>query len=425
LEDLSGVYNKYASKVTKDIINQDKNVFELGKRNGKLYGLANTAGSSAIDNPPMLYIREDWRKKLKLPEPKTMNDFFKIADAFVNKDPDGNGKKDTYALAITKTLDRGDGGSGIQGFAGVQGFANAYHAYFSTWIKDSSGKIVYGSIQPQVKTVLQKLQDMYKNGLIDKEFAVKDMMKASEGVVSSKVGMEFGLMWNPYFPLQTSLQNDKKAQWKAYPVPTADGKPVKVTTAVSAANFWVVRKGFKNPEAVVKMLNLFTEKFWGKTSDNNLSNGDGVNFVPFKYALPQVWPALKNVNAHNNVVVAVKSNDPSRLNPEEKGYYDKIQAYLKKGDVQAGWGTNAIFGQNSTYDVIASYLKNNSYLYNEFHNVPTPTMIDKGSTLDKMENETFIKIIMGAPISEFDTFVKNWKSLGGDDITKEMNSSAK
>ena len=39
-----------------------------------------------------------------------------------------------------------------------------------------------------------------------------------------------------------------------------------------------------------------------------------------------------------------------------------------------------------------------------------------------MEEETFAKIIMGkADISEFDTFVENWKNQGGDQILKEIN----
>ena len=42
--------------------------------------------------------------------------------------------------------------------------------------------------------------------------------------------------------------------------------------------------------------------------------------------------------------------------------------------------------------------------------------------LKKMEEETFAKIIMGkADISEFDTFVENWKNQGGDQILKEIN----
>jgi len=66
--------------------------------------------------------------------------------------------------------------------------------------------------------------------------------------------------------------------------------------------------------------------------------------------------------------------------------------------------------------------KKKLYKYNEFYGAPTQTMIDKGATLAKMQNETFLKIIMGkAPIEEFDAFVDQWKRLGGDQITKEVN----
>ena len=50
------------------------------------------------------------------------------------------------------------------------------------------------------------------------------------------------------------------------------------------------------------------------------------------------------------------------------------------------------------------------------------TMVERQATLEQMEKEAFIKIIMGAaPIDEFDTFVNNWYQLGGQDITNEVN----
>jgi putative aldouronate transport system substrate-binding protein len=41
--------------------------------------------------------------------------------------------------------------------------------------------------------------------------------------------------------------------------------------------------------------------------------------------------------------------------------------------------------------------------------------------LEKLEKETITKIIMGAPLSEFDKMVDSWNKLGGEAITKEMN----
>ena len=60
-------------------------------------------------------------------------------------------------------------------------------------------------------------------------------------------------------------------------------------------------------------------------------------------------------------------------------------------------------------------------VYNAY-NGQTETMETKWANLKKMEEETFAKIIMGkADISEFDTFVENWKNQGGDQILKEIN----
>ncbi|MNI41254.1 hypothetical protein D3C76_363030 [compost metagenome] len=51
----------------------------------------------------------------------------------------------------------------------------------------------------------------------------------------------------------------------------------------------------------------------------------------------------------------------------------------------------------------------------------TRTMDEKWAKLEKLENETFLSIIVGdLPVSAFDDFVEEWKRLGGDQITGEV-----
>ncbi|NLV68577.1 MAG: hypothetical protein GXY14_12980, partial [Spirochaetes bacterium] len=64
----------------------------------------------------------------------------------------------------------------------------------------------------------------------------------------------------------------------------------------------------------------------------------------------------------------------------------------------------------------------NDYLYDQFYGSLTPTMIEKKASLESMEDEVFAKIIMGQDINSFDKFVEDWKSLGGNEITKEVNA---
>jgi multiple sugar transport system substrate-binding protein len=68
---------------------------------GKYYAVPFNAQAFAI------LIRADWRKKLGLAEPKTWDDLVAIGDAFANKDPDGNGKKDTSGFVIPGATQRG------------------------------------------------------------------------------------------------------------------------------------------------------------------------------------------------------------------------------------------------------------------------------------------------------------------------------
>ncbi len=61
--------------------------------NGKMYGLPDPGTIPHIDG---LVIRQDWLDKLGLKAPTTLDEFLTVAKAFTEKDPDGNGKNDTY-----------------------------------------------------------------------------------------------------------------------------------------------------------------------------------------------------------------------------------------------------------------------------------------------------------------------------------------
>jgi multiple sugar transport system substrate-binding protein len=55
----------------------------------------------------VLLIRSDWLSKLNLQAPKTWDDVVSVAKAFTTQDPDGNGKADTYGLAVPGSTTRG------------------------------------------------------------------------------------------------------------------------------------------------------------------------------------------------------------------------------------------------------------------------------------------------------------------------------
>lgn len=68
---------------------------------GKTYAVPTSAQAFA------LFVRRDWREKLEMPQPKSWADMAALAKAFTDKDPDGNGKKDTYGFILPGSTTRG------------------------------------------------------------------------------------------------------------------------------------------------------------------------------------------------------------------------------------------------------------------------------------------------------------------------------
>jgi len=414
LYDLTDLYEQYATPLTKSILQQDQKAFDTAKIDGKLMAIPKTA--SAVDGLPVLHIRTDWLEKLGLPEPKTMQDVLNIAEAFVTKDPDGNGKPDTIGLGLTKTFLSDN-------HFGTSGFFSGFHAYPQKWVKDDSGSLAYGSIQPGAKAGLQMLQEMYKKGLLDKEFGVKDRAKVTESVASGKLGMFYGGMSAPGSVIQDNVTNDPNAEWKSFQIVSADEVKATPIGKVPVQLYYAVSKKSKHPEAIMKLLNFSMEGFAPDAPANSPFGVSPTGVPVYLYNLIGPEPAMKNLNAHHNIVQALSSNDPSKLSSEEKGYYDRIVKF--NGGDRKEWGQARIFGTPSTFDVIDQYVKDDNYILDAFYGGSTPTMVEKLASLQKMEEEVFTKIIMGQSLDTFDKFVADWKKLGGDDITKEVNEWAK
>lgn len=419
--DLTDLYNKYMAPYSKEVLTSDGGIGQKKAIvDGKMMGIGDTF--TVHDGDAMLWIRNDWLKKLNLSAPKTMNDLIKVAYAFTKDDPDGNGKADTYGLAATKAI--------FGNWPGLDGFFNSYHAYHDIWVKDSSGSLVYGDILPEMKAALGQLQQFYKDGVLNKEFAIKDEGKVAEDITAGKVGMFYEAFPAPLWPLQDAMNKDSKADWSAYPLTSIDDKPALCNESTSGGDFYVVSNKCKNPEAVIKLINLYFKNAWGPDAKSEIYNTDAKG-TPF-CAYPPVFiqPADKNLKASEAVIEAMKNNDPSKLNNEQKTYYDASVSYRDTKDIK-NWGQWGVFASRNGADgynaleLDSYYIQNNLIMLDSYYGLPSDNYLAKKTNADKVIDEGFTKIIMGsAPLSDFDKIVDQWKKVGGDDITKEVNDWA-
>lgn len=415
LADLTEAYDYLLPELKKMYEEDVPEVIDSVKRDGKLLALPTAANK--FEAAQRLYIRKDWLEKLNLEVPTNYDELVKVAEAFVKEDPDGNGKADTIGLALHKNITWG-------GSFGSMPFFEMFHAYPGRWLKDDSGNIYDGTTTPEVKNALAAYQDLYNRGIIDKEFATKDDGMVVEDIIAGKIGMVFGEWWIPEWPLGITVTEVEGSDWVPIAVPSSDDKPaLPAVERVAHNGFNAVSKTSKNPEAAVKLINLFYDAFYNADAAEKYGdlvkpeNGFFHNFVPQK-----LWDVMASTDEFWRNNEAIKTRDPSKLPPRElNNHYVRSVALLDEGD-KSGWGIyNCMVADDSGYSYVAELAEKKNVIYNEFYGAPTPTMIEKGDTLGNLAAETFIRIIMGEPISEFDKFVDEYKKLGGEDLEKEVN----
>jgi putative aldouronate transport system substrate-binding protein len=220
--------------------------------------------------------------------------------------------------------------------------------------------------------------------------------------------------------LQGGKELDPSMEWKSYMIPSVDGQPAKAQLPFQVPQYYVVKKDAKHPEAAMKMLNLWYDVSFDTVYKPEVYGATKDGVEAFKHAILAGAPITTNMDKYKEIQKALETNDSSFMKPNFKNDLTPVKAYID-GDIK-GWGMHGVFGPGGSFAVIDDYVKQDRFLRTQFYGSPTPTMGEKGGTLDTLLKETFTKIIMGAAsVDEFDAFVENWKKLGGDQITQEVN----
>ena len=102
-----------------------------------------------------LYFRQDWLDKLGLSTPQTMDDVYNVIKAFTERDPDGNGKRDTTGISM-KGRNLGDFLTNISIYYGGQ----------SEWYAAEDGTIKNEVDNPAYQKALDFFRNAYAGGYV-------------------------------------------------------------------------------------------------------------------------------------------------------------------------------------------------------------------------------------------------------------------
>ncbi|NQX66372.1 extracellular solute-binding protein [Paenibacillus alba] len=415
LADLTEVYNKYATDSIKEYQKRFADSFKGATIDGKLYAIPRM--NDNFHEAPFLWIREDWLKRTNSQPPKTIEELVALAKKFATEDPDGNGKNgDTIGLALNKDLIR-------QNHASILGLVSAFGVPGrdeSMFYRDQNGKMTFAWIQPNMKPALAILADMYKQGLINKDFTSKNESALVEDITSGKIGMAFGSNWGTWYPYNNVYKKDGVIV-RPYPIPTQSGYDYKIGIESNAVGqMTMVKKDYKNPEAIIKMLNLYDETV-------NYSTKDVYDkyWANEQYRLSPIYIDQPGEVYAADLLKAMDKGSSDGLPPAAKPLYDYIAGFengsLAKDDNAFGtWGQMSKSG--SLPIVLNKYIPDKAIVQSILGIQRPDVWLTNVSSLDTLTITTFTDIITGAkPVDYFDTFVQQWLKAGGQKSLDELD----
>jgi len=317
------------------------------------------------------WVRQDWLDKLGLKAPTTIDELKAVAKAFVEKDPDGNGKHDT--LGIT--------GNGFNGTLSPFFAAHGVAAPGQMMIHDN--QVVYSTTLPETAQALEFIKGMIAEKLIDPEFLTNNGLMHQEKAFKGQAGIVYAhwahLKRPDMVEKMKSINPDQS--WTQLDAMVGPGGKFADFYDEGGTNLrLVIPKSLeKEPEKVAKVLEYI----------NYVSGGEGQMLVNY------------GIKDHNYTIADGKVV----INEERLSELGHATIHQITGRVEMEY-LNTRFAALSPYFEFTNNLPYIS-VYTNFASVPEGVNpADKA----KYEEEELVKFVYGKrPIAEMDAFIQTLK----------------
>ena len=404
---------EWASDTLKEWIYRDPSVLEsVTDENGNIMAVPQYWDPKREIN--IMMIRQDWLDEVGLEVPKTVDELEKVLTVF--KDQLGA----EGGLSLTKDV--------LGGTSPLNALMEMFGSYPGAWVEGDDGSLVPGEIQPNTKNALETLNRFYENGLIHKEFAIHDSAKLRELIMSEEMGVLIApwYAFDAYVGKEIAKNGDSK--WISVPIPKAPGTKGTLLDTMLIESYIVLNAECKNPAAVMKLFNLWASYETENLEEAKIENGHAWNWVPTKYFDPYDIQTLHD-QFNKQIATGDLKTPPEDIYPGNTQLWEYAEDYYKWKNGEIPYDENNRWGKylgriddEFAWGTTERIVENEEYELNRFYGLATDTMKERKATLNKLSEETYVKMVMGeTPISEFDTYVDSWLKLGGNEMIEEVN----
>lgn len=193
------------------------------------------------------FIRTDILEEMGCEMPTTLAELEAIFDKYIEMYPG------QYPVVLSKDLQ--DSGNTFQTVL------TACNAYMDMWMEDENGELVYTSIQPEMRTALERMATWYEKGYIDPEFVVVDGNKESEIVSGGDWLFCYGYWWK-IATFCNTWANVEGSEISAVPFLLGDDGTCSVMKNAWYTSINAITTSCEHPEAAIYALNAFWDSYY-------------------------------------------------------------------------------------------------------------------------------------------------------------------
>ena len=419
IQPLTGLMDTYANDYMKDVYaSHGEGIFGHVTADGEVMAIP---GVSAGYRANMLWVRKDWLDILNLQPPKTLEEIIYVAQQFMQRDPGGNGPGRTIGIASHREYSIW--GPEHQSNFSLDPICNLFGAYPMSWMADADGAAYYGSVRPEMKKALIEIKSMYDIGVLDASTFEMGWEEIWADVTAGRCGMWFSVPTfannNPVYPA-----NNPEAELICYQAPLDQNGRFTYVDTSPVRHWYGVRKGFSNPEALFKILNVCFDAFQGRDEES------------YQRILPiiergSMWTSAIPTGDFNFAyydgipVMGERTKRFIEVGILEDGLTPATVENMRRA---AAWADGSSKATGAWMSYITNYIASPQTktgaenILKPVFNFTTETMFEKWEAMQLLERGMYRQILTGeVSIDYFDEFVTQWYEMGGRAITDEVN----
>ncbi|WP_088104860.1 extracellular solute-binding protein [Halalkalibacter urbisdiaboli] len=335
-------------------------------------------------------IRQDWLDKLNLEMPTTIDEWENVLRTIKDGDPNGNGEKDEIPLLLHP-----DQFKNLGAFASAWGMTPMFY--------HENGTVKFGSIQPEYKEFLSRMNSWYEDGLLDADFAATDLKLQDAKVTNNQLGSLYGYTGGG-IGKYTGLMADKNPEFKLAPAPNPSLKEGEKAARghrdfpYSGWHSVAITGNAENPEEIVKWLD------YAYSEEGHFLFNFGVEGV--SYEVEDGYPKYTDEVMENPDGLPVSDALGKYVRSSYGGPFIQDVRYLEQYlELPEQKDAIQIWSDSAENEILLPLITLTAEESREYASIM--------SDLETYYDEMVVKFIMGAePLENFDKFVETLKGMG-------------